>query len=262
MSTNRSVQAAQRRRAGNIVNDQPQRKQTPTPSINSAQMFASQVRNGNGPNIPNGRLAGQQSAYIQNEMMKQQYNDSKNSSGIKNINKMTLAQAITLITLRLGKVETLLQNGNNNIANDLNNETLFEKELIHSIMERLDSLEENINNGNHNSDNTLNTDNTQVINIQQNIDKNIIPLITQTKNTVTSLLKINNNLKIEIDELKAELEQTKSMVFEMQNVLNNNVNDEENYDENDEVNDNNDEVENIGDLDIKNLIGNEISIDM
>jgi glycosyltransferase involved in cell wall biosynthesis len=59
MSGNRSVQSAQRRRAGPPEPQVPGRG-GPQPSINSAQMFASQVRTGPGPNLPPGRLASQQ----------------------------------------------------------------------------------------------------------------------------------------------------------------------------------------------------------
>ena len=65
MSANRSVQAAQRRRAAPQDGGMPGRG--PQPSINSAQMFANQAKPGQGPNIPNGRLAGQQAAMQQKQ---------------------------------------------------------------------------------------------------------------------------------------------------------------------------------------------------
>jgi len=98
MSSNRSVQAAQRRRSGA---PEPQRS-TPQPSINSAQMFANQTRTGQGPNINPGRLAAQQ------VNMQQQIPQSTET--ISSVNKMTIPQAITLITLRLGAVESKLLN--------------------------------------------------------------------------------------------------------------------------------------------------------
>jgi hypothetical protein len=57
-----------------------------------------------------GRLAGQQAQLQQQQMqqqMKQQMQEPKDQ-GLASVNRMTLAQAITLITLRLGKVETHL----------------------------------------------------------------------------------------------------------------------------------------------------------
>jgi len=109
MSVNRSVQAAQRRRAGPTNAPEPPRG--PATSINSAQMFASQARAGNGPNIPQGRLAAQQASrnyaqppQMQSQMQSQQMQQSQDNA----FSKMTIAQAITLITLRLGKVEQSL----------------------------------------------------------------------------------------------------------------------------------------------------------
>jgi cell division protein FtsB len=203
MSTNRSIQAAQRRRAG--PPEPQQRRQTPVTSVNTAQMFASQVRGGNGPNIPNGRLAGQQAALAQKEMMKQQLEEKQNGSGLTNINKMTIAQAITLITLRLGKIETSLQNislGNG----DLSQLETFDKELAHSIMERLDNLEKNVHN-------------TELLTIRQNVEKNLVPMITQTRTTLNTLVKENNALKTQVSTLNDELNLTKQLVFELQNSI-------------------------------------------
>jgi len=110
MSANRSVQAAQRRRAGPTNSEPGIPGRTPQPSINSAQMFANQQRGGQGPNIPNGRLAGQQAAMQQKQMQQQSYQQGEEQKidKLSSVNKMTIAQAITLITLRLGAVESKL----------------------------------------------------------------------------------------------------------------------------------------------------------
>jgi hypothetical protein len=70
MSSNRSVQAAQRRRAG-PTSEPGIPGRGPQPSINSAQMFANQARPGQGPSMPTGRLAGQQAAMQQQQMQQQ-----------------------------------------------------------------------------------------------------------------------------------------------------------------------------------------------
>jgi hypothetical protein len=259
MSANRSVQAAQRRRAGNIVNDQPQRKQTPTTSINSAQMFAGQG------NIPSGRLAGQQAALAQKQMMQKQYDNKQESNGIVNINKMTLAQAITLITLRLGKIETIVQN------NHTNSETMFEKELIHSIMERLDLIEQNT----HTNLNTSNLENSNSIdittfnNLQNTIDKSLMPLVTQSRTKIAALSKENINLKNQINDIVTQLQQTKEQILELQNILFNETEKHISKDEVevDDVNESEEDEEEETELiegvtlDIKDLIGQEITID-
>jgi hypothetical protein len=189
MSGNRSVQAAQRRRAGNVVNDQPLRKPAPTPSINSAQMFARPATATGAQNIPNGRIAGQQAAFAQKEMMKQQYMETQENANFVNVNKITVAKAITLLSLRVGKLESL---SNHQI------ETL-DKELIHTIMERLDALE--------------NKDNDSIVNeVKQSVEKTIVPQISQSKNTLSALVKDNNNLKSQINDLKTQINELKLLI--------------------------------------------------
>jgi hypothetical protein len=108
MSANRSIQAAQRRRAGPTNAEPAIPGGGPQPSIKSAQMFANQAKPGSGPNIPTGRLAGQQAAAAQKQQMQQQ--QQTKAEGLSSVSKMTVPQAITLITLRLGAVETKLIN--------------------------------------------------------------------------------------------------------------------------------------------------------
>jgi len=118
MSANRAVQAAQRRRAGPPDPQPPGRG--PQPSIHSAQAFYPQQ-----PPAVGGRLAGQHHAQLQQQQHQQRYQQQQQqqrysapqnqyqeepatATGIHGISKMTISQAITLITLRLGAVETKL----------------------------------------------------------------------------------------------------------------------------------------------------------
>ena len=95
MSANRSVQAAQRRRAGPPEPAAPGRG--PQPSINSSQMFAAgqQQRMGPGSGQVSGRLAGQQAALSQKQMMEQQKaqmaNNGNSGEGIGSITSKTVA---------------------------------------------------------------------------------------------------------------------------------------------------------------------------
>lgn len=200
MSTNRSVQAAQRRRAG-PPEPQQQYSRGPSTSINSAQLFANQARPGNGPNIPNGRLAGQQAAYSQQQMMQQQHqqqmHDTQEKEGVQGISKMTIAQAVTLITLRLGAVESKLiemeHNGfTNNNLNSNENTVQIDKNVLNTIMNRLEALEKRSPNQGASPDVTL---------LKQQIDT-IKPVIVQTKNATVSLVKDNKELKQEVQTLR------------------------------------------------------------
>ena len=131
MSASRSVAAAQRRRAGP---PEPQQLRGPNTSINSSQVFSQnqQLKPGT-----TGRLAGQQAALQQQQYLQgqsQSQNQSQNSN--QATSKMSVAQAITLITLRLGRVEHQLQN----LDPSSNNEGM-DSSLIDSILQRLDMLE-------------------------------------------------------------------------------------------------------------------------
>jgi len=249
MSTNRSVQAAQRRRAGPPEPQQVNRG--PTTSINSAQMFANQARPGNGPNIPNGRLAGQQAAYSQQQMMQQQKQEKD-----PNFSKLTVAQAITLITLRLGAVETkiieLEHNGisNSNIEGSDNNVVQIDKNILNTIMNRLEALEKRSSNQ---GTNTISSSSSDVGLIKQQLEA-IKPAVVQSKNAVVNLMKTNENLRVDIDNLRSELvdirgniENVQMLTMEHDKSLNsllfgsnenneNDENDNENENENENIN--------------------------
>lgn len=210
MSANRSVQAAQRRRAGPTEPAAPGRG--PQPSINSSQMFGNQQRS----NIPSGRLAGQHAAMSQKQLMSQKQQElyQEPQSGLNSINKMTVAQAITLITLRLGKVETQLlnvgsQSGYNmNSADDDN--VLVDKNVITSILSRIDILEKN-------QSSSTTSGSNQDINIIKQQFETIKPIVIQSKNSSALF-------KQQIDVLKTELAETKELVTALQNLTMDNSN--------------------------------------
>lgn len=199
MSTNRSVQAAQRRRAG-PPEPQTQMSRGPTTSINSAQMFANQARPGNGPNIPNGRIAGQQAAYSQQQMIQQQKQQQEKDP---NFSKLTVAQAITLITLRLGAVETKLMeiehNGISNIEGSDGNVVQIDRNILSTIMNRLEALEKR-----NPQQSTVSGSNSDVGLIKQQVEA-IKPAVVQSKNAIVNLMKTNENLRADIDNLRSEL---------------------------------------------------------
>jgi len=99
MSVSRSVQAAQRRRAGP---SEPQQSRGPGTSINSAQTFSNQST----------KTSSRTSASANNTM----------NPSTSDITKLTVAQAITLITLRLGKVERNINQVSYDLVNSMNSE--------------------------------------------------------------------------------------------------------------------------------------------
>jgi hypothetical protein len=208
MSANRSVQAAQRRRAGPPETAPPGRG--PQPSINSSQMFAA----GQQQRPVTGRLAGQQAAQTQKQMMdQQQANNTSGSAALGGINKMTIAQAITLITLRLGKVETQLLNklsSNSNFTEE-EDHILVDKNVIQSLISRIDALERRPT-----GSATASPSNQDILLLKQQFET-IKPIVIQSKTTSTTL-------KQQFDTLKNELNETKELVTALQNLTMDNSN--------------------------------------
>jgi hypothetical protein len=218
MSANRSVQAAQRRRAGPPEPATPSRG--PQPSINSSQMFAAgqQQRMGPGSGQVSGRLAGQNAALAQKQMMDQhQQQQQQQPAGLSNINKMTLPQAITLITLRLGKVETQLFNsldsGSNSGFTGDDDHILVDKSVIQSLISRIDALEKKPSATNV----TAGASSNQDIALLKQQFETIKPIVVQSKTA-------NNALKQQIESLKTELVETKELVIVLQNLTMDNSN--------------------------------------
>lgn len=208
MSANRSVQAAQRRRAGPTNNEPAIPGRGPQSSINSAQIFANQARPGSGPNIPNGRLAGQQAALQQSQAQQQSYQQMKNSSSndkLSSVSKMTIPQAITLITLRLGAIESKMLNVGDG---DFHGKTDLEPSFLQSIVERLDALEKRPSSASSSTEANI---------LKQQIDalKNVV---LQTKNSSVAIAKENVTLKTQLDNLKKELADTNELLVVLQNL--------------------------------------------
>ena len=213
MSANRSVQAAQRRRATPQDGGMPGSK-GPQPSINSAQLFANQARPGSGPNMPTGRLAGQQAALQQKQMQQpQQKQQQQQPEGISGVSKMTIAQAITLITLRLGAVETKMMaleyetpNQGTGISLDgQENMVLIDKNVIQSIVSRLESLEKRSTTSSGSS-----VSGPEVALLKQQFET-VKQAVIQTKGATVTI-------KTQVDSLKTELIETRELLIDLQNL--------------------------------------------
>jgi hypothetical protein len=227
MSTSRSVAAAQRRRAGP---PEPQQIRGPNTSINSSQVFSQQQQQPQLRPGTTGRLAGQQASLQQQQFQQQQQQQQQQPNLKQDINqqgsKMTLPQAITLITLRLGRLETQVsQLDNTSLVNE--NGEIVDSQLIDSILERLDFLEqEKLTNEN--------------INNNQDI-KQQLEVIKTTVNTLRNTCTLNNKeiklFKNEIQTLKTELLNTKYIVEELQYKTN--------FSENMDIEENNNIINNL-----------------
>ena len=112
MSSSRSIAAARNKRAGEPVQQQQQYNR-PGTSISAQPAFS-----------------------------QQQQQQPKKMAPPQNA-KLTISDAIGLITLRLGRVEQIIQDDglHNNTSNIPDNTQIVDKSVINSIINRLDSLE-------------------------------------------------------------------------------------------------------------------------
>jgi hypothetical protein len=218
MSANRAVLAAQRRRAGGPEPSAPGRP-GPQPSINSAQMFSQQgqqqVPNQVRPGT-NGRLAGQhaqlQQQQMQQQQQQQQQHQDHKEQGLAGVNKMTLAQAITLITLRLGKIETHLNEQDNSNSG-------IDSGIIDVIMSRLEELEGQTVSPTTNP-NTNPNPSVEVLALKQTVDAlkqqidTFKPLLTQSKTSLAILSNEHKGFKQDIESIKAELAVLQNLTME------------------------------------------------
>jgi hypothetical protein len=195
------------------VSNESIRTSAPNTSINSAQLFNSQAASG--------RLAGQHAALAQQQMQQQQFNQSTSTSNSTNVDgpsRMTIAQAITLITLRLGKVETqiyeiLYQNSELGLGHTMNmnmddgvengNVMMIERGVLNSLLSRLDALESksetSISSGPSTAEFTI---------LKQNVET-LKPALVQTKTALTNTAK---EMKKQVDSFRNELNETKELL--------------------------------------------------
>ncbi len=194
MSTNRAVQSAQRRRAGPTNAEPAIPGRGPQPSINSSKIFAGQPP--------------------QKQGTKEQQPES-----LSNINKMTIAQAITLITLRLGSVETKLmslQNGGQTMSNTFDmdgheNMVLIDKNVVESIISRLESLEK------RSSTSSASTSGPEVALMKQQLE-NVKQAVMKINTSTNGLIKENKDLKTQVSNLRTELNDAKELLQALQNL--------------------------------------------
>ena len=146
MSGSRSIAAARARRSGE--SQPPVSGLRPGQSIASQAAFAQQSQYQQQPN--NVRVAR---APIQQQQVQQQ--PVKNANGLP-FTKLTVSDAVGLITLRLGRVEQFmidLENGQHTINSDSSssipeNSKLIDNSVLTTMINRLDSLEKRENSTN------------------------------------------------------------------------------------------------------------------
>ena len=271
MSINRSVAAAQRRRAAPTPDTRVQAPPAPATSIASAGNFHQQPMSGH--------LAGQYADVQQKQYLNQQgfqgySSQQQHPPQQQQMNvpqqkgKMTIPQAITLITLRLGRVETHLQDLEfNNLGTENQNlnesgEPVISNNIdVDAIMKRLDNIEGSISE-------------FPAMKEQLSVYK---PGIVAIKNTSTANTKEIMNLKNDINEMKGninelltfmkscneELSQLKSQFNDQWNKpMSTDINSLEKEGIAEEENKVNESLENLEPSDIKEMVKNALKMEI
>jgi hypothetical protein len=220
--SSRSLATARSRRSGDLA--PPVSGNRPITSIGSQAAFAQQMPpniNYNMPPPPNNvRTHQMQNQSNNTHMMMQQKNEKQMPHPPQNnmpFTKLSISDAIGLITLRLGRVEQWMidtdhentMNGENNNSsssqggNVPQNHTVIDTSVLTSIINRLDSLEKN--NGNSSSDKSSSliedvaTSTKQISRIGEDVTKHTLEL---SKNT-ESVFRFNRELTETKDILKS-----------------------------------------------------------
>jgi hypothetical protein len=195
MSSSRSIAAARNRRSGDAPVNIPS-QQRPVTSISSQSAFSQQnVR----PSNQNQKAQNQKS---QNQNQNQKSQDAGKPSNGLPFSKLSVSDAIGLVTLRLGRVEQFMidiheQGGVSNTSVP-DNKLVIDNSVITNIVTRLDSLEKK----EHSS-----TNNEKLVYLENEVValKNVILKLT---NDMNSFMQNTNDKFVDYEEAFIELEKS------------------------------------------------------
>jgi len=157
MSSSRSIAAARQKRAGEQSSNTNNNSGRPVTSISSSSVFSQQPQQSRQP-MQQGNVKYNQSNSSQARQMSSQGQNKgqlPTNAPQKQVAKISISDAIGLITLRLGKLEQFIQNSledgglsfnnnnNNNNSYATDNMKLVSDEVFENITNRLDNLETN-----------------------------------------------------------------------------------------------------------------------
>ncbi len=217
MSQSRAVASAQKRRNAPMEYP-PQQPKGPNTSIHSSQIFSQQSQG----NIPGKGMRPQQYQQQQQNMYQQQPQVAEQSS---KTGQMTIPQAITLITLRLGKVESQLQRMSlekpeydaSFIESTNDNKTIIDKSQLQTILSRLESLEKRstLNPGATAAAPGAAGSSADIQNLKAQIEA-LKPIISGTKNLTMAQKKELVDLKSEVESLRSFFSETSNLIHQLQ----------------------------------------------
>ena len=195
MSSSRSIAAARNRRAGDPLPTQPQGR--PMTSIASQSAFVQQSMTPNPGMGKNIRIGGGKTI---NQSLNAPQPPPINTNGLP-FTKLSISDAIGLVTLRLGRVEQFIidfesEGGmNGESLNIPENTKLIDNSVLTSIINRLDSLEKR--------ESSQLSNNEQLNKFEKEIRFDMENLRAEIKEIKEDLLMINMDSTMIIDDMVA-----------------------------------------------------------
>ena len=198
MSSSRSIAAARNRRSGDAPVNIPS-QQRPGTSISSQAAFSQQNLR---PSNQNQKFQNQNQNQKQNQNQNQKSQDAGKPSNGLPFSKLSVSDAIGLVTLRLGRVEQFMidiheQGGISNTSVP-DNKLVIDNSVITNIVSRLDSLEKKEQSS---------TNNEKLVYLENEVValKNVILKLT---NDMNSFMQNTNDKFIDYEEAFIELEKS------------------------------------------------------
>jgi hypothetical protein len=242
MSSSRSIAAARNRRSGDSSSSQPQISR-PNRSIGGQASFAGIQQPP--PQQQNRRSI--QPQLQQQPIQQQQQQQIQQHQGLTPITKLSVSDAIGLVTLRLGRLETFMYDVQAGVVGGNSKELpentqLVDKSVMTSIINRLETLEKRENT------NTINPVLTTAI---SKIEKEIKDIKELLNSHITTYSNFVNDTQTQILEINGVLDDFDNKLTVNENLLNTSYSDivlhENELVDGFEINDNNneDETENV-----------------
>ena len=235
MSSSRSIAAARNRRSGetSIKSVQPPRR-----SIPSQSTFVNTPNNRNNPNNPNLQKPNfTQRSPTGNPTGNPNGNPTGNPNGLP-FTKLSVSDAVGLITLRLGRVEQYIIDTQENVtqSNIPENSKIIDMSVLTSMVNRIDSLEKKEINTNYASQ--ISYLEKEIISLKSMVSKLSDELITFINVSNEKFIDFENAL-VEIEKETAHhLEDAFIEEFDDELVNNENENEKENENKNENENEN------------------------
>lgn len=221
-SSSRSIAAARQKRAGE--QSQPMNNSRPITSISSSSSFAQQYQQprGGGQNIPVGSK-NPRIAQAQSRGQEQKYQNSQQQQPTK----ISVSNAVGLITLRLGKLEQIINdmhseegfmnNTNGSDSNIPSNMKIISDEVFENIVTRINLLESKLLNSKNMDSHIekLDKEMAEMKGVLANIHNSLSIFINETNEKFidieTALALIEENAQINIEETNEMIETSENV---------------------------------------------------